>query len=90
MAFCQNCGAELSEGAKFCASCGSPTESITTTTVAQPVTRNYSLPKEVIIRGTERCPLVEFVLDSDGKVVRLPDAPGLGVALKPELAAQFK
>jgi muconate cycloisomerase len=34
--------------------------------------------------------ILEKPLDSDGKVVRLPDAPGLGVNLKPEIAANFK
>lgn len=34
--------------------------------------------------------ILEKPLDSDGKVVRLPDAPGLGVSLKPEIASKFK
>ena len=34
--------------------------------------------------------VLEERLDSDGKVVRLPDAPGLGVSLKAELSALFK
>jgi len=33
--------------------------------------------------------VLEERLDSDGRVVRLPDAPGLGVSLKPELSARF-
>lgn len=33
--------------------------------------------------------VLERRLDSDGRVVRMPDAPGLGVSLKPELAANF-
>ncbi len=34
--------------------------------------------------------VLEKRLDSDGRVVRLPDAPGLGVSLKPELEAGFE
>lgn len=69
MSFCSNCGAKLSENEKFCASCGSPTKNMNSDEVVQPIEKHYSLPKEVIIRGTERCPLIEFVLDSDGKVL---------------------
>ena len=28
MAFCQNCGAQFSEGAKFCPSCGTPVQAV--------------------------------------------------------------
>ncbi|NDF03195.1 MAG: hypothetical protein EB067_07220, partial [Actinobacteria bacterium] len=34
--------------------------------------------------------IIETPLNSDGRVVHLPDAPGLGVVLKPELNAKFK
>ena len=33
--------------------------------------------------------ILETPLDSDGRTVRAPDAPGLGIALKPELDAKF-
>ena len=45
MAFCEKCGAQLKEGAKFCAGCGAPVETysqqpdphpVSTTRAAQP------------------------------------------------------
>jgi len=35
MAFCQNCGAQLSEGKKFCSSCGHPVEAVEPQAAAQ-------------------------------------------------------
>ncbi|WP_427813299.1 TIGR00266 family protein [Enterococcus sp. 22-H-5-01] len=72
MSFCQYCGTELTIDTKFCPGCGSATtESEETIIQSIPIqeTKVYSPPKEIVIRGTDQFPLVEFVLSSDSKVL---------------------
>lgn len=44
MAFCKNCGAQLSEGQKFCVSCGQPQEGATTQTTQPAVVLVPQIP----------------------------------------------
>lgn len=44
MKFCGNCGAQLQDEAKFCASCGKPCDSTTNVTVAKPNKKKTKLP----------------------------------------------
>lgn len=68
MAFCINCGNQISEEAKFCPSCGQSTAE--ETLVGNEYTEgNLTEPKEIIIRGTEGFPLLEFVLGVGDKVL---------------------
>lgn len=49
MAFCQNCGSELSDGAKFCANCGTPVGVI-------PPTGNENRRKQEFVGAIKKCP----------------------------------
>ena len=49
MAFCQNCGSELAEGAKFCANCGTPVGQIQKT-------ERESKRKQEFIGSVRKCP----------------------------------
>lgn len=65
--FCANCGTKLSEEARFCPNCG---ESVFEGAGAsQQEIFTYEDPKEIIFRGTEQFPLVEFVLGEKSKVL---------------------
>jgi L-alanine-DL-glutamate epimerase-like enolase superfamily enzyme len=47
-------------------------------------------PSDIIGEYYYTAGIIETPLNSNGRVVHLPDAPGLGVVLKPELNAKFK
>lgn len=49
MAFCQNCGSELADGAKFCASCGTPVGQIKKT-------ESESKRKQEYVGSVRKCP----------------------------------
>ena len=46
-------------------------------------------PSDIIGEYYYTAGIIETPLNSNGRVVHLPDAPGLGVVLKPELDAKF-
>jgi L-alanine-DL-glutamate epimerase-like enolase superfamily enzyme len=46
-------------------------------------------PSDIIGEYYYTAGIIETPLNSNGRVVHLPDAPGLGVVLKPELNAKF-
>ena len=67
MAFCQNCGAELPDGAKFCPDCGAPAEEVSRD--AQPGDSAFipeSVPVAPAVSNTRRAPE-----GGNGKTARL-------------------
>lgn len=69
MNYCYNCGNKLEEQAKFCGSCGNQLGESPGSVEVQTVVaiQEYKEPIEVIHRGTEQFPLIEFLLDKDCK-----------------------
>lgn len=69
--FCVNCGAQLSADAKFCPSCGSNVSGgnpRSNPSISQE-NRIFDEPKEIVFRGTDQFPLLEFVLGDNSKVL---------------------
>lgn len=61
MAFCQNCGAALAEGARFCASCGREQPGVVAAAVAAPA----AIPEKYGMAA-----LLSFFLPGLGQVVK--------------------
>ena len=63
MAFCQNCGAQFSEGAKFCPSCGTPVQAVEAPAPAWRIRRTERTGLEDQADGEEIIPLEELSLE---------------------------
>ena len=86
MTFCEKCGAELPEGARYCHSCGTPVVEVAREEFSVSADNLVKTVKELIHEGNIRRIIIK---DEEGKLLLdMPVTVGVvGVILAPWLAA---
>ena len=65
MAFCENCGTKLEDGAKFCPKCGNPTDSTQSNAVADNES-GWSVELSALLEGSSKLEIVKVLMKELG------------------------